>query len=103
MTADPTPAPGDAREARETALNRYFARRDMSAHLDDTFRAGWDTANEAPPLPYVYRAVMPKFAEAHRAGRAARHDHERRIADAARLLRAAQDADAQAHAGEVAG
>lgn len=79
MTATQTP-PLSAEDAREAALNRYFARRDMTARVDDTFRAGWDTANEDPPLPNIYRAVMPKFAEAHKAGRAAALAYARTLA-----------------------
>lgn len=89
MTAPQTP-PLSAEDARERQCRMHLAR--CCAHGDplirEAFEAGWAGANEAPPLPWLYRTWRPMVAAAHRAGRRAARAYARTLAkedaDAAR-------------------
>lgn len=78
MTAPQTP-PLSAEDARERQCRMHLARWRVQSDpfIRQAFEAGWNTAHEAPPLPWLYRTWRPMIATAHRAGRRAARAYAR--------------------------
>ncbi len=75
---------GDDVAARERQCRLHLARWRVQGDtaVRQAFEAGWATAHEAPPLPWLYRTFAPMIATAHRAGRRAARAYARATAAA---------------------